>query len=123
MKKVQIFEKFISDRKICDDWEQFLSRDRSTLSRAKILNACGLNRSVLYQNAQIAMQLSKIESDLVLSGLIKTVDVQQISSLADSFSNITELIPMVEEVEHLISLLSTELDVVNNTMLEYPLPR
>lgn len=123
MKKIQIFEKFVSDRKSLDDWGQFLSRDKSMLSRAKILNACGLNRSVLYQNAQITMQLAQIESDLARKGLIKSKDETNLNSLADSSFGISELLPMIEEVEAILCAFSSEIELAKQSLTEFPLPR
>lgn len=92
------------------------------LSRAKVLNACGLNRSVLYQNTKIASRLMQIESDLARLGVIKINAVTISATDVDDAFLIPELERSVDVLTEEVSQFSFELEAVQKVLCKYPLP-
>lgn len=71
MNKQERFETFLRRRDELNDWEEYLSPDKTGLVRQRILEQCGFPRSTLYQNSEIKTGLVAIEGRLRAAGIIK----------------------------------------------------
>jgi len=64
------FDVFICTRNDRGDWDAFMSKDKTSLVRQKILNSCGFPRSTLYQNSKIKVRLAEAEARLRAAGVL-----------------------------------------------------
>jgi hypothetical protein len=97
------FEWFLKERFTSGDWSDFLSADQSSLSRRKILEACHLARSVLYQNSFIKKRLAEVEAELRCGGVLKKLD-----SKIDTPSEETSLWMVIAEMEERLKILDKD---------------
>lgn len=64
MKKVEILDTFLEERLKLADWDGYISKDKVSLLRKRIVEDCGFSRSVLYQNFEVRQRLLEIENKL-----------------------------------------------------------
>ncbi|HBP2805090.1 TPA: hypothetical protein L5X79_006685, partial [Pseudomonas aeruginosa] len=64
------FQSFVEERRLLGDWADFVSADMTRLSRVKLVEACGIQRSIIYQNAQVVTLLRDLESELRAHGVL-----------------------------------------------------
>jgi hypothetical protein len=97
------FEQFLKERFTFGDWSDFLSADQSSLSRRKILEACHLARSALYQNSFIKKRLAEVEAELRFGGVLK-----KLHSKIDTPSEETSLWMVIAEMEERLKILDKD---------------
>ncbi|MFV8781888.1 hypothetical protein ACNKU7_05645 [Microbulbifer sp. SA54] len=122
MKNIRIFEKFVNDREHCEDWSLYLSNDKSKLSKIKIINSCGLNRSALYQNAKVSLRFAEIEKALHKRGILKTHEKDKCISTLDDKTCLLEIQKIIGALDDKILEFSTEIDSAVATISDYDLP-
>ncbi|MCL8047703.1 hypothetical protein M8864_34025, partial [Pseudomonas aeruginosa] len=64
------FQSFVEERRRMGDWADFGSADMTRLSRVKLVEACGIQRSIIYQNSQVVTLLRDLESELRAQGCL-----------------------------------------------------
>lgn len=121
MSSLEIFDKFIKERELLNDWKGLLSKDQRMLSRTKILKRCGIKRSALYQNRQIVDRLRTLESKLTEAGVLRAEAVLLDRENQDAALN--ELNVVLDSVENSVTQLVDDICGVQETLLRYPLPR
>lgn len=94
------FERFLTERFSLGDWSEFLSADQFSLSRRKILEACHVARSALYQNPVIKDRLAEAEAELRRVGVLKGGH-----SETDSLSDKASLLMIIAEMEERLNIL------------------
>jgi|LakMenEpi03Aug12_release.lakeMendotaPanAssembly.Ray.scaffolds.fasta_scaffold1042312_2 hypothetical protein len=70
LSKIDRFDTFVAEREANKDWQNFLSRDCSSILRHKIYNHCEFTRSTLYQNPAIKIRLAMLEESLRKRGIL-----------------------------------------------------
>lgn len=121
MSSIDIFETFITERYVRNDWNLFVSRDQSSLSRAKILNQCEIPRSALYQNRKIVDRLRSIESELETSGVLKSE--ANTEDLLSRIETLKKIAIFTDTVEKQVLKLDAEIESIRSALIEFPLPR
>lgn len=111
MTKVEKFNEFVMTRSRLGDWSDFLSVDRSRLSRKKILEACRFARSSLYQNVSFQNRLAEVEQELRGIGFLKQSDAGP-GILLDE----TSLLIAIAEMEDRLEILSARLNVLSSSI-------
>lgn len=98
------FERFLTERSSLGDWSDFLSADQFSLSRRKILKACHLARSALYQNTVIKDRLAEVEAELRCVGVLK-----KSHSKIDMRSDETSMWMLIAEMEERLKILDKDI--------------
>ena len=70
MKNSERFEQFIQKRCQLEDWDKYISRDKTRLVRKKIMKGYGVSRSTLYQNPAVKQRLNEVEAELRRRGVL-----------------------------------------------------
>jgi hypothetical protein len=117
------FTQFINARIQNGDWSRYISADRSSLSRKRIIEVCQFSRSSFYQNSTIKKRLFEMENQLREAGQLvslhrptQVISVEE-SSLDDEVENLqwrldtlqvqrAELLESMEEARRYIRSLS-----------------
>ena len=120
MSSLEIFDKFIQERELLNDWKGFLSRDKRMLSRAKILKRCGIKRSALYQNRQIVDRLRTLESKLTEIGVLRADAV--LLDREDQEAALNELSIALDLLENSVTQLVDNISGVQEALHRYSLP-
>lgn len=111
MTKVEQFNEFVMTRFQVGDWSDFLSADRSRLSRRKILEACLFSRSTLYQNGAFRTRLAEIEGELQCIGILEKPDAERRISLDDE-----SLLVAIDEMEQRLDTLCSRMDALSSSI-------
>jgi len=111
MTKVEQFNEFVMARSKLGDWSNFLSADRSRLSRQKILEACRFARSSLYQNVSFRNRLAEVEQELRGVGVLKQSE-EEPSILLDE----TSLLMMIAEMEQRLEILGARMSALSSSI-------
>jgi len=121
MTKVEQFNEFVAARFKLGDWSNFLSADRSRLSRQKILKACLFARSSLYQNSAFKNRLAEVEAELRGIGVLKKSDTEP-SILLDETSLLIGIAEMEQRLEALcgrMNALSLSIEGARNQVQQF----
>jgi hypothetical protein len=82
-KSAEAFEAFIAERERRQDWDDYVTPDRSRLRRGKIVKECGFARSVIHQNRTVAGRLLQLEKKLRERFILKGTDEESTEALLD----------------------------------------
>ncbi len=124
MNGLKRFQSFVEERRLLGDWADFVSADMTRLSRVKLVEACGIQRSIIYQNAQVVTLLRDLESELRAHGVLYG------SSADTNCAHQNGLTHDEEELEQRLGDLSASLckfndylNEVSKSLVVYPLSR
>lgn len=117
------FQAFIEERRCLGDWADYVSANLRKLSRVRLVEACGLRRSVIYQNAQIVTLLSELEAELRVLGVLTEFSADIHSASQDGLTHGEQFEQRMGELSASLCEFNAYLDDVSKSLESYPLSR
>jgi hypothetical protein len=82
-RNAKAFEAFIAERERRQDWDDYVTPDRSRLQRGKIVKVCGFSRSVLHQNRIVVGRLLQLENELRERSILESINEENKDDLLE----------------------------------------
>lgn len=123
MNGLKRFQSFIEERRLLGDWANFVSADMTRLSRVKLVEACGIQRSIIYQNSQVATLLRDLESELRAHGVLYGRSADTNCAHQNFLTHAEELEQRLGDFSASLYKLNEYLNEVSNSLVAYPLSR
>lgn len=117
------FQSFVEERRRLGDWAEYGSADMTRLSRVKLVEACGIKRSLIYQNSQIVALLRDLESELRAHGVLYARSADTNCAPQNGSTHNEEFELRLVDLSASLCQFNQYLDNVSNSLLMYPLSR
>lgn len=117
------FQSFVEERRRLGDWSKYCSADMTRLSRVMLVEACGIKRSLIYQNSHVAALLRDVESELTEQGILGARPAEPILSAQSGSICDVSFEQRIVDLSASILEFDQYLNDVCNSLMMCPLPR
>jgi hypothetical protein len=117
------FQSFVEERRRLGDWAEYGSADMTRLSRVKLVEACGIKRSLIYQNSQVVALLRDLESELRAHGVLYARSADNNCGPQNGSTHDEEFELRLVDLSASLCQFNQYLSDVSKSLLMYPLSR